>query len=81
MTKNDEDNKVMNTEVAKAFLEHPKWATHKEFVVDYLRAMANYLEKNPGKSVDPFLEFFTDLMTILKHEQERLDFETEMEKR
>jgi hypothetical protein len=71
-------DEIMDTLLAKEFLEHPKWGQHKNFVVDYLRSMADYLGKNPEKSSEPYLDFFTDLMTRVKHEQDKLDFQDDI---
>ena len=69
---NDDNLEIM---AAKTFQENPKWAGHTQFVEDYLEGMVLYLSKHPNKSVKPYMEFFCDLMTILKHEQDKFEFE------
>ena len=68
------DEKKLAIIAAEVFFENPKWAQFKQFVKDYLDGMQAYLKKHPEKTIDPYMEFFCDLMIAVKNEQERIDF-------
>ena len=59
--------------LAEAFFNHPKWAAYADFAKQYLHGMADYLAKHPEKSPDPYFEFFIEMITMVRHEQDRLD--------
>ena len=73
MTKIDPEDLMDKHALAEAFFNHPKWAAYKQYAKDYLASMCEYLAKNPKKSPDPYFEFFVDIITIVRHEQNRID--------
>ena len=64
--------------LAEAFFNHPKWSAYKDFAKEYLSAMSDYLAKHPEKSPDPYFEFFIEIITLVRHEQEKIQFKNEI---